>query len=133
MQEQERIANEEAEKRLKAALTAKREPTATSRVASPSLGNTTTPDALVEAKLRIEETSAQEDVTMEVENASATPPTPEVSPTSHYVMDKFSCANRVPGFLSSLLSSRIFKRLPREIHTTSLGKHQELECKNPIV
>ena len=37
MQEQERTANEEAEKRLKAALTAKRDPVA-SRVASPSVG-----------------------------------------------------------------------------------------------
>jgi len=40
MQEQERIANEEAEKRLKAALTAKREPNVTaSRTASPAAGN----------------------------------------------------------------------------------------------
>ena len=46
MQEQERIANEEAEKRLKAALTAKREPGVTaSRVASPAMGNPATPES----------------------------------------------------------------------------------------
>ncbi|KDR65812.1 hypothetical protein GALMADRAFT_148396 [Galerina marginata CBS 339.88] len=45
MQEQERIANEEAEKRLKAALTAKREPgSAASRVASPAIGNSVPSD-----------------------------------------------------------------------------------------
>lgn len=37
-EEQERNEAEEAEKRLKAALTAKREPSANSRLASPSLG-----------------------------------------------------------------------------------------------
>jgi len=45
MQEQERLAGEEAEKRLKAALTAKREPgTIASRVASPAGGNISTPE-----------------------------------------------------------------------------------------
>ena len=43
MQEQERLAGEEAEKRLKAALTAKREPGITaSRLASPAGGNAST-------------------------------------------------------------------------------------------
>ncbi|KAF8165073.1 transcription factor/nuclear export subunit protein 2-domain-containing protein [Crassisporium funariophilum] len=43
MQEQERKANEEVEKRLKATLSAKREPgTSTSRVASPAMGNSVT-------------------------------------------------------------------------------------------
>ena len=42
---QERLANEEAEKRLKAALTAKREPSAAvSRVASPTEGTSGSPD-----------------------------------------------------------------------------------------
>jgi THO complex subunit 2 len=46
MQEQERLAGEEAEKRLKAALTAKREPgTTASRVASPAGGNVSTPES----------------------------------------------------------------------------------------
>ena len=46
MQEQERLAGEEAEKRLKAALTAKREPgTTASRVASPAGGNFSTPES----------------------------------------------------------------------------------------
>lgn len=51
MQEQERIANEEAEKRLKAALTAKREPgSSTSRVASPAIGASATSEPSNEAK-----------------------------------------------------------------------------------
>ncbi|OSX60384.1 hypothetical protein POSPLADRAFT_1058548 [Postia placenta MAD-698-R-SB12] len=52
MQEKERIASEEAEKRLKAALTAKREPNAsTSRVASPSIGDSAAPaDGVSETK-----------------------------------------------------------------------------------
>lgn len=39
MQEKERIASEEAEKRLKAALTAKREPVTTSRTGSPAVAD----------------------------------------------------------------------------------------------
>lgn len=43
---QERLANEEAEKRLKAALTAKREPSASaSRVASPAVGTPSNPES----------------------------------------------------------------------------------------
>jgi hypothetical protein len=72
MQEQERIANEEAEKRLKAALTAKREPTA-SRVASPSLGNSGVAEAIVDMKPRAEEAPTQEDVAMEVEQSASIP------------------------------------------------------------
>ncbi|KAF5387899.1 hypothetical protein D9615_000104 [Tricholomella constricta] len=74
MQEQERVANEEAEKRLKAALTAKREPT-TSRIASPKRGNSAAPDTAVDAKPRVEEPPTQEDVMMEVEQSMCVPPT----------------------------------------------------------
>ncbi|KAF9468910.1 transcription factor/nuclear export subunit protein 2-domain-containing protein [Collybia nuda] len=64
MQEQERIANEEAEKQLKAALTAKREAAVTaSRVASPALNPI--PLDVVESKPVVEE--KQEDIVMEVE------------------------------------------------------------------
>ncbi|GLB33487.1 putative THO complex subunit 2 N-terminus [Lyophyllum shimeji] len=73
MQEQERIANEEAEKRLKAALTAKREPIV-SRVASPSFGTPSAPEVAVETKPRIEEQPSQEDVAMEVEQSVSIPP-----------------------------------------------------------
>jgi len=80
MAEQERIAGEEAEKRLKAALTAKREPATASRIASPRLGTPALFDATSDAKFPVEEISAQEDASMEVD-ASAIPflPSPEVS------------------------------------------------------
>lgn len=81
MAEQERIAGEEAEKRLKAALTAKREPTSASRIASPRLGTPSLPETVVDSNPPVEDMFAQEDVSMEVEaNAVASPPTPEVSP-----------------------------------------------------
>ncbi|KAH9938580.1 transcription factor/nuclear export subunit protein 2-domain-containing protein [Fomitopsis serialis] len=59
MQEKERLASEEAERRLKAALTAKREPIAASRVASPSIGeNPVAGDATQDAKAHVTEPSA---------------------------------------------------------------------------
>lgn len=73
MKEQERAANEEAEKRLKAALLTKREPGATtSRFASPSIGASANPDAAPESngKQSSEEQPIPEDVSMEVETAS---------------------------------------------------------------
>ncbi|KAH0587189.1 hypothetical protein H2248_005998 [Termitomyces sp. 'cryptogamus'] len=70
MQEQERKASEEAEKRLKAALTAKREPVA-SRVASPSLGASSVSETPTEVKAT-EEQSTQ-DVPMDAESASSAP------------------------------------------------------------
>jgi THO complex subunit 2 len=80
MAEQERIAGEEAEKRLKAALTAKREPASASRIASPRLGTPTPLEAAAESNPPVEDTSAREDVSMEVEaNAVPSPPTSEVS------------------------------------------------------
>lgn len=70
MQEQERLANEKAEKDLKAALKAKREPTA-SRVASPSVGENTAKDLAKEPsseqKNPVVETNGVEDVNMEPE------------------------------------------------------------------
>lgn len=72
MQEEERVANEEAEKRLKAALTAKREPgTATSRLASPKIGSSQlSADASTDQKPSLQDTSAADDVTMEADAAS---------------------------------------------------------------
>lgn len=61
-EEQERNEAEEAEKRLKAALTAKREPSASSRIASPSLGVSSTPEA-TEKKPAITEPMPMEGVT----------------------------------------------------------------------
>lgn len=65
--EQNRLASEEAEKRLKAALTAKREPSAAvSRVASPAVISTNPSEANDEAKAE----SGNDDVAMEVEPAA---------------------------------------------------------------
>lgn len=77
MQEQERIANEEAEKRLKAALTAKREPGATvSRVASPAIGNAAASE-IPEVKPVVAD---EVEVPMEVDSTPpAAPPKEEVS------------------------------------------------------
>lgn len=71
MQEQERAANEEVEKRLKAALLTKREPgTAASRIASPAIG-TPTSQILADAKQPPDESSGTDEVLMEVDATSA--------------------------------------------------------------
>lgn len=63
MQEQERLANEEEEKRLKAALTAKREAVAvTSRVSSPVVK-----DSAVEQQAPVPDISSKEDIKMEID------------------------------------------------------------------
>ncbi|KAI0082601.1 hypothetical protein K474DRAFT_1655406 [Panus rudis PR-1116 ss-1] len=65
LQEKERIASEETEKRLKAALAAKREPSAASRVASPAVGETATPtEAAADGKV------------IATENGTSTEPAP---------------------------------------------------------
>ncbi|KAK0191289.1 transcription factor/nuclear export subunit protein 2-domain-containing protein [Armillaria mellea] len=79
--EQNRLASEEAEKRLKAALTAKREPSAAvSRVASPAVVSTNPSEANDEAKAE----PGNDDVVMEVEpaatsNAPESPWVPELA------------------------------------------------------
>jgi THO complex subunit 2 len=79
MQERERVANEEAEKRLKAALTAKREPVIASRVASPAVGvmnapaelpTNTNPDMSMDAT-STQENNAPDDATMDTETSTA--------------------------------------------------------------
>ncbi|KAI0312477.1 transcription factor/nuclear export subunit protein 2-domain-containing protein [Amylostereum chailletii] len=77
LEEQERIASEQAEKRLKAALAAKRDPTSVaSRVASPAVGESvpaTTKDISEESKsLAVPDAKTDEDVVME--NSDAAPP-----------------------------------------------------------
>jgi THO complex subunit 2 len=78
MPEQERIANEEAEKRLKAKLAAKKPMIAASRTASPGVGAADTP---VDLKPAVQDSTSKEDVPMEAEPTSlaAVPPTPEVT------------------------------------------------------
>lgn len=82
MQEKERVASEEAEKRLKAALTAKREPNINgSRVASPGAGDTMTsgePTTDVRAALtETQTTDASMEALPEGQNTGNSP-TPEV-------------------------------------------------------
>jgi THO complex subunit 2 len=83
-EEQERVANEEAEKRLKAALAAKRDPSiAHSRIASPvvgDVGSSETPPVL-DSKPSTQESKASEDAIMENGDAQASTvsPAPEVS------------------------------------------------------
>jgi THO complex subunit 2 len=68
MQEQDKLAAEEAEKRLKAALTAKREPSVTtSRVASPSPAVAS--DA-ADFKASAMESVAGDDVPMDIDSAA---------------------------------------------------------------
>lgn len=125
MQEQERIANEQAEKRLKAALTAKREPaTSVSRVASPSIGNGGTPDPVTDYKPSVEEMSAADDISMDAEASTApTPPAPEVS-----LLTYRSCGlwfTKVCIYLRALgyLSSQPCLTTSRKSH---LGMHMRL-------
>lgn len=82
-EEQERVANEEAEKRLKAALAAKRDPSiAHSRIASPVVGDTSSSEtpATVDSKPSTQEVKPSEDVVMDNGDtqASAVSPAPEV-------------------------------------------------------
>jgi THO complex subunit 2 len=82
-EEQERVANEEAEKRLKAALAAKRDPSiANSRIASPAVGDTgsSEPPTTVESKPSAQEVKQSEDVVMENGDSQAltVSPAPEV-------------------------------------------------------
>lgn len=79
-------------------MTAKREPVSASRVASPSLGNPSTPD---EAKPPAEETMSIDEVSMETDASMAVVATvPEVRPYL-FLFISSDQANRVPGFLNS--------------------------------
>jgi THO complex subunit 2 len=80
MQEQERLANEEAEKRLKAALTAKREP-GTSATSPVTGAASTVRDVASDAKLTVQDVMT--DVQMETE--STTSPPMEVR-SSHFLL-----------------------------------------------
>ncbi|KAJ7755620.1 transcription factor/nuclear export subunit protein 2-domain-containing protein [Mycena maculata] len=78
MQEQERIANEEAEKRLRAALTAKKPLISASRVASPGIGAAVT-DSPTDPAAQTQDPASKEDTAMETESISpaSVPPAPE--------------------------------------------------------
>ncbi|KAJ7067990.1 transcription factor/nuclear export subunit protein 2-domain-containing protein [Mycena amicta] len=80
MQEQEKIANAEAERRLKAALTAKKPLTSSSRMASPGVG-APVPEASAEAKPVVPQDAGQkEDVSMESAPIPESPWLPELVP-----------------------------------------------------
>jgi THO complex subunit 2 len=110
-EEQERVANEEAEKRLKAALAAKRErdpSIANSRVASPVVGDASSSETppVVDSKFGTQEAKPSEDVAMENgdSQAPAVSPVPEVS-TEHITLNLIVSPPltllvffRVPGF-----------------------------------
>jgi THO complex subunit 2 len=109
-EEQERVANEEAEKRLKAALAAKRErdPSITnSRVASPVVGDASSSETpVVDSKPSTQEVKPSEDVVVENGDSQAptVSPAPEVSTeyvTSNLIMSlhlTLLISFRVPGF-----------------------------------
>jgi hypothetical protein len=120
MQEQERIANEEAEKRLKAALTAKREPGVTaSRVASPAVGNPATPESSDPKPLSADEVESS----MDVDSAVIPPPPPH---DVRFIIYSFVLpswiSSRVSGFLSLRHCSRTFGKLRPAMRMMSLGK-----------
>jgi hypothetical protein len=107
MEEQERAVSEETEKRLKAALSAKREPAPTaSRLASPAVAGTGS-DQSSDQKMEGDERSSvgevppSEDVTMEV-SESTSAPVADVSTSlpcrniSDTVRRRFGCPNYLP-------------------------------------
>lgn len=120
MAEQEREKNKEAEKRLKAALTAKREPSATaSRVASPAIGNPATPESVDPKPTSTSEPEAPMDVDV------TTPSQKEVVSSSYFS----SCSvradfvfNRALGFRNCKLCSTMLRPLHLEMHMILLGE-----------
>lgn len=108
LQEQERMANEEEEKRLKAALKAKREPsTATSRVSSPSIGATgSTKDISIEQKPSVPEGSLTEDMSMDTDS-------PAVS---------FYCVFRSFGQILKAYRAHGFRSCPRSLTTSKRSR-----------
>jgi THO complex subunit 2 len=89
-EEQERVANEEAEKRLKAALAAKRDPSiaANSRIASPVVGDASSSEVplVVDSRPSTQEIKSSDDVIMENGDSQA----PTVSPAPEVSAEYFS-------------------------------------------
>ncbi|OSD04328.1 hypothetical protein PYCCODRAFT_1444038 [Trametes coccinea BRFM310] len=105
-QERERVANEEAEKRLKAALTAKREPNATaSRVASPNPGAET--PAASESTPEVKQAppnGQQADVPMESTDAPAASPPEQQNPWLPELFPYFDEVKKVaPGIAAEVI------------------------------
>lgn len=106
-EEQERVANEEAEKRLKAALAAKRDPSiaAQSRIASPVVGDTGSSDtpAATDSKPTPQEVKPSEDVVMENGDSQAS----AVSPAEVRIASNVSSCWHAP-----LLTPLVFFQSP---------------------
>lgn len=118
------MASEEAEKRLKAALTAKREPSALSRLPSPSIGSATAPAAEAALDSKPSEPISSEDVAME-ETTSPTvtaAPLPEVCIMMIFLAKYPDRLHRAPGYLSWLRSSTMSNKLLLTKRTRSWGR-----------
>jgi THO complex subunit 2 len=100
MPEQERLANEEAEKRLKAALTAKKPLTGSSRVASPAIGGGA--DTPTDSKAVVQDTTPKEDVPMETEPPVPTP-TPEVMSLCENIIEFLSLSEPLAAGISAFV------------------------------
>lgn len=115
--DKERIASEEAEKRLKAALTAKRDPsTTTPRIGSPAVGDSTTPADQSQGQAA----QAGEDVVMN--GAEPPQPMPQVR-TSRYFLRCSLIAYRTPGNLSCMNASKKSKLSRLHLLWIPLGKY----------
>jgi hypothetical protein len=124
MQEQERAANEEAERRLKAALTAKREPASnTSRATSTNGTPNSTAEGVVEAKTTATEGNGTEDVNMEIDFVIPTPSSSQEA--SLRILDQVQRPEenyRVLGYPSCPHCFPISGRSYQKLFTMSLGK-----------
>lgn len=115
--DKERIASEEAEKRLKAALTAKRDPsTTTPRIGSPAVGDSTTAADQSQGQAA----QAGEDVVMN--GAEPPQPMPQVR-TSRYFLRCSLIAYRTPGNLSCMNASTKSKLSRLHLLWIPLGKY----------
>jgi THO complex subunit 2 len=134
-EEQERVANEEAEKRLKAALAAKRDPSiANSRIASPAVGEVSsssseTPVPVESKSSNTQENKSSDDVVMENGDSQGSvnvSSAPEVSPGQLLNASRLIWLCRVPGSQKCgryLTTSR--RSLPRQ-RTMSSGQLNHL-------
>lgn len=117
MQEKERVANEEAEKRLKARLSAKRDPSASaSRMESPSGANTPRDNSEQKPSLVEGEDNAM-DVELEITTHAAEVRTPNmIKMLSAMTVTNFFC--RVLGYLNWKRFSTMYERLQRAARLT---------------
>ena len=139
-EEQERVASEEAEKRLKAALAAKRDPSiANSRIASPAVGEvnssseTPAPAEPNKSSTQTEVAkSSADDVVMENgDSQAASSSAPEVSAPANLMLEShliWLC--RVRGSQRCGHYLKTSRRLLPRLRTMSLGQFDHLGQKN---